>query len=461
MGFYESRGLKSPMALTLLAAVFVSGCDLSLPYNAPNMRLSDKYSLIAPVHGPSLADERWWTDFHDPVLNQLIDQAFADNPSLRQAAARIREAEAGVRAAGNTVSGDGRLQGTVANTDSDNAEVGLSALFDPFGVGTARKKASAARLEAARLGELDARRLLLSEVAQSYVNMRFFQKSLVERNQDLRSRRVTLREITTQRDIGVSTELDVVRAKALVAELQVDLPKLGASIVRERNRLSTLVGKPVGMMNINLAFSGRQPNPPGLSKVGVPADILRNRPDVRAAERLYAAAVSGIDEAHAARYPRLSLSGVIRAPFGGGSSSESLSAGLVLPVFNQPTLQAEVGASAARADQAYEEWRQVVLTAVEEVETALNSLHASYAAVRASRQVVTLNENALNLSRRLLESRGNITVLDLLDRERTVTTSRSVLTSNQRDLAVDFISLRVALGMNTAPMPDHVVASVE
>lgn len=461
MGFYKSVGLRSPMALMISAAVFVSGCDISTPYNAPNMRLSDKYSLIAPVHATSTADEQWWRDFHDPVLEKLIQQAFVGNPSLKQAAARIKEAEAGVRAADNTVSGDGRVQGSVVNNDSDNVEFGLSALLRPFGGNIARKKASAARLEAARLAELDSRRLLLSEVAQSYVNLRFFQKSLVERKQDLRSRRLTLRDITTQRDNGVATELDVVRAKALAAELQVDLPQLGADIVRERNRLSTLVGKPVGLMNINLAFSGKQPNPPGLSKVGVPADILRNRPDVRRAERLYAAAVSDIDEAHAAQYPRLSLSGVIRAPFGGDSSSESLAAGLVLPVFNQPALKAEVDASRARAERAYEDWRSVVLSAVEEVETALSSLQASYAAVRASREVVRLNESALVLSRRLLESRGNITVLDLLDRERTVTTSRSVMTRSQRDLAVDYISLRVALGVSIAPSAAPVLASVK
>lgn len=461
MGFYKSVGLKSRLALMVSAVVFLTGCDLSTPYNAPDMRLSAKYSLIAPVHVASTIDKQWWTGFHDPVLDELIQQAFVGNPSLKQAAARIKEAEAGVRAADNTVSGDGRVQGSVANDDSDNVEFGLTALLRPFGGDIARKRGSAARLEAARLAELDSRRLLLSEVAQSYVNLRFFQKTLVERNQDLRSRQVTLRDITTLRDTGVLTELDVVRSKALAAELRVDIPQLGADIVRERNRLSTLVGKPVGLMNINLAFSGKQPTPPGFSKVGVPADILRNRPDVRSAERLYAAAVSGVDEAQSDRYPRLSLSGVIRAPFGGESSRESLAAGLVLPVFNQPALKAEVDASIARAELAYENWRTVVLSAVEEVETALSSLHASYSAVRASHEVVRLNESALSLSRRLLESRGNVTVLDLLDRERTVTTSRSVMTSSQRDLAIDYISLRVALGVSIAPSSTPVLASAE
>ena len=453
MKLHRSAGARAPIFTTVSAAIFLSGCMTATPYQAPDMRLSDRYSVVRPVQQMSEADWRWWTHFGDPVLNKLVDEALVENLSLVEARSRVRQAEANLRGASSGISGDGRLEVDAASDGTEAGELGLSAIFDVFGRKRARTEAARARLQAEQLGGIDAQRRLLLRLAQSYIELRFNQQTLAERNRDLRSRRVTLRDITTQKENGVATELDVVRAKALVAEIQVDLPKLGANIVRERNRISTLLGKPVGSLNVDLSYQGRQPAPRGVANLGVPADLLRTRPDVRRAERLYAAAVSDIDSARAARYPSLSLSGVVRAPFGGGSTSETLTAGLAVPVFSQGTLAASVDASEESANQAYLQWRSAVLSAVEEVETSLSALHASYQAVEAARRVVSLNEQALALSRRLLESRGNLTVLDLLDRERTLTNSRTILARNQRDVAIDFVTLRVALGSGITVRP--------
>lgn len=442
----RKAGAARPILLVAVAAsILVSGCIApSSLRGAPTGRISDRYSVIVPVQ-MATSNPRWWLGFHDPVLNRLVEAATTGNLTVVEAKARIREAEADERRAANPITGDARFEVDIADR-ADSGEIGLSALFDPFGGRRARRAAAASRLGAAQLGEIDARRRLLGQVAESYIELRFTQKSLADRAQDLRSRQTTLRDITTQTNAGQSTELDLLRSRALVADTEVEIPGLEAAILQTRNRLSILTGQPVGGLDIDLRFMGTQPSPPAIGSIGVPADLLRNRPDVRQAEQLYSAAVSDMDAARAARWPRLSLSGVVQAPLSGSGSAETLGAGLILPIFAQPALAAEVDANEARAAQAWLQWRAAVLSAVEEVESALIGLGSSYRAIEAARRVVGLNQESLTLSRRLLENQGNITVLDLLDRERTLTTSRTTLSRNQRDLAVSYVALHVALG---------------
>ena len=193
-----------------------------------------------------------------------------------------------------------------------------------------------------------------------------------------------------------------------------------------------------------------------MADLGVPADLLRARPDIRVAERQYAAAVSDVGVSVASRYPSLSLSGLITAPLGRGSWNESLVAGLTLPVFSQPSLAAGVDAAEARAQQAYLVWRRTVLEAIEQVETALADLRAAHQSVRAAREVVDLNQRSLTLTRRLLVELGETTVLDLIDRERSLSSARLSLARNKRDLANAYIALRVALGIGHEDVSDVV-----
>ncbi len=306
--------------------------------------------------------------------------------------------------------------------------------------------------------------MLLSEIALAYVDLRFSQQLLIFGREDLRSRQTTLDEITIQMQSGVATQFDRMRAEGLVAQTRTELPGFEAAIVQQRNRLSTLLGRTVGDLGIDLGSSGQQPRPRGAPALGVPADLLRARPDIRQAERIYAAAVSDIGTAQAARYPRLTLSGIIEAPLGGGSNNETLGAGLVIPVFTQGALAADVDAATARADQALLQWRSTVLSAVEEVENALAALSGAQRSAAAARDLVRLNEETLALSRKLLDASGDTTVLDLLDRERELSNSRVTLARSQRDVARNYILLRSALGLadgvgGGAGAPDVVVAA--
>ncbi|WP_176228664.1 TolC family protein [Roseovarius litorisediminis] len=444
--------------------ILLAGCaDMGAVFRTPEIELPDRYSLVAPVQAPSRDEVNWWRNFDDPVLDQLVAQGMAGNLTVAEAQARLREAEADARREGVALSGNGRVDATTATRSDDRFDVGLDAQINLAGEARHRSRAAQARFEAAQLNEVEARRTILSEMAQAYTNMRFLQSTRVTREQDLRSRRRTMRDIQKQLDLGEATRLDLLRAQSLMAETRAEIPRIESDIIQQRNRISTLLGVPVGALTLDLGYKGQQPLPKRVADIGVPADLLRARPDIRRAERLYAAAVSDVSAAHAARYPSLRLSGLITTPFGSGASSESLLAGLVVPVFSQPALAANEDATVARVEQAYLQWRVAVLEAVEEVENAQVLLQSALAATKASREAVELNRQSLALSRELVVSGGNITVLDVLDRERALSASRTSLAQNQRDVAAGYIALRVALGrghplVQDEPEPDTEVA---
>ncbi|MHA7852589.1 efflux transporter outer membrane subunit [Roseovarius sp.] len=427
--------------------ILLAGCaEIGMAHRPLEADLPDRYSVLAPVKAPTREDAEWWRNFNDPVLDQLVMRGMSDNLSVAEARARLREAEANARGANVPVSGNANASVRAPSNVSETSEFSINGQINLAGETGFRSRAAQARLEAAEFNTIEARRTVLSEVAQAYADLRFFQSSRAFRAQDLRSRQRTLTDIETQLGAGAATRLDLLRAQSLLAETRAEIPQLDARIIQTRNRLSTLLGVPVGSLGMDLGYRGQQPMPKGTIDAGVPADLLRARPDIRRAEQVYAAAVSDVGAADAARYPSLNLSGLISAPTNGGSRTETLLAGLVMPVFNQPALLAEKDAASARVEQTYLQWRIAVLDAVEEVENAQTLLTSARKSVAAAREAVTLNRQALDLSRELLSSGGNITVLDVLDRERALSSSRTALAQNTRDVASAFIQLYVALG---------------
>ncbi|MCX7645402.1 MAG: efflux transporter outer membrane subunit [Rhodobacteraceae bacterium] len=429
----------------LSAGIALGGCSALPDYAPPQMQLTDRYSVLQPISVGSRAQSAWWTAFHDPVLDRLVERALAQNLTIAQARARVREAEALARRAG-LEDINGNLEASASAPDSTET-AGLDAEFVLSPRRIAAAIAARARLDAARADETDARRLVIGELALAYADLRFSQALLAYRHQDLSSRQRTLSDINTRFEAGAATRLDRVRAEALVAQTRAQIPQTEAQVAILHTRIATLLGEPAGRAGVDLGGGTGQPIPRGAADIGVPADLLRARPDIRAAERSYAAAVSELGAARADRYPRLSLSGFVRAPIGGGSVAEGLVAGIALPVFSQPRLAAAEAAAEARVEQALLDWKNAVLTAVDEVESALIALAASMRTASAAAEVVRLNQEALDLSRQLLSESGGVTVLDILDRERAVADARATLAQAQRDVARDYIRLYTALGL--------------
>ncbi|MEM6889072.1 MAG: efflux transporter outer membrane subunit [Pseudomonadota bacterium] len=423
------------------------GCLNIVEYEAPNLDLPDRYALIAPVPVSASGSAQWWRSFDDPLLNDLIVDVLTDNLDIKEAEERVLEAQAVARREGNTVSGNLGLEAN-ASSGIDTAGADISLVLDPFG--SERKEADAAleRLEAARFGLQNAKLIVGSELMFAYVDLRFFQQNLAYRRQDLASREESLSANGELLQQGAATRLDEVRLEALVAEARADIPRLSSDVTRQENIIATLLGTVPQNLEVNLSYMGKQPYPSNITDVGVPADLLRRRPDIRAAERNYAAAVSEINAAEAARYPSLSLSGDITTPLeGSGGSVRGAGIGLNVPVFNQPGLIAQVDVNASLAAQAYLEWSQLVLAAIADVETALVAVQKSREQVRAAQTSLQLNLEALELSQDIFTGVGSITVVDILDAERSVTAARTTLALAIREHAREVIALYTALGI--------------
>ncbi|PZR52004.1 MAG: nodulation protein NodT, partial [Stutzerimonas stutzeri] len=217
------------------------------------------------------------------------------------------------------------------------------------------------------------------------------------------------------------------------------------------NHIATLLGLPASTITSSLIKGSAQPMPRYATRTGIPADLIRNRPDIRAAERRLEAATAQIGVAEADLYPSIELGGSIGATRNftsaatGNLTSWSFGPTLTLPIFNGGSLKARVKIARSEAEQQYLTWKSTVLNAVEEVENAQAALIRDGQTVAAQRKVVNSYEQTLNLARESYRG-GASTILDVLDAERNVSTARLQLASAIRQLARDFVALNVAIG---------------
>ena len=447
-----------PLAVSALAlAMALAACAQKAGYTAPHFPFFGSYSgrQAAPV---LLSNAEWWHGFQDPVLDQLAAEALAANLTIAGAKERVIEARAQERGvpdrAGLSASAAGRQQGETGGgvTSTTEGDLGFSWMLDPYGERRARKAAAAARVEAAD-AETDAARLLvLYNLCNAYVDLRYQQRLLALRQQEIASRRSTLSLAQSLFDTNSGTKLDVTRTQAELAQAQADLPMIEAAIRVQQNQIAVLAGRQPGTPGPETGPAKGQPKSRMSPDVGIPADLLRNRPDIRIAERLYYAAVSEVTVAQAALYPRLSLTGAISLTTvrkGGTSHDYYFGPSVALPEFPNAGTKAGVEAAASAARQAHIDWKATVLNALLEVENALVEYQGSSRALAATARSLTLYREAQGMTRDLVKS-GGATVGDLIDADQSVTNAANALAQTQRQQALDFIALNVRLGSGSA-----------
>ena len=303
-----------------------------------------------------------------------------------------------------------------------------------------------------------ARLAYLSDLATTYIEARYNQEAYALQQQSLASRRETLKLTEDIKAAGAASSLDVVQAEGLVNTTLAELPGYQTGFNQAANHIATLLALPATSVTAELRKGAAQPWPRYNTKIGIPADLIRNRPDVRRAERQLAAATASIGVAEAQLYPSLTLSGsidgsrIIASTATGGLSNWSFGPSLNLPIFNGGRLRANVDIAKSSAQQQYLAWKQVVLNGVEEVENALVSLRNNYETVAALRKVVDSSERALGLARESYKG-GATSLLDVLDAERSLAASRVSLAASIRNLANSYVSLNVAIGGGSAIEP--------
>ncbi|MFN7024778.1 MAG: efflux transporter outer membrane subunit [Pseudorhizobium sp.] len=460
--------MRYKFAATPLVMLLLSGCVVGPDHAAPAITLPAKYAEGSSNTNGDVTTAAWWTAFNDSRLNGYVQQGLSQNLDVLQALERINQAEANVvqAGAGGLPSLDFGVQAqrsgardiggspAPASTASQTRVTGgptASWFLDLFGLYSRSREAALANLDAAYAGVDVARLSLLQAVVSAYIDVRYYQERIAVARQNLGSRRETLDLTRLQLEAGAASRLDVVQSEGLVNSTLAEIPALETAFRGAAHRVATLLGLPASSLLAELQKGARQPVARFNAKAGVPADLIRNRPDIRAAERQLAAAVAQIGVAQAQLYPAITLGGSITPSYTrvAGSETGLLSWGfgpsISLPIFDGGALKANVSAAESTARESYLAWKQTVLNAVEEVENALAAVARDARTVNALRDTVRSYDEALELATASYRD-GASSLLDVLDAQRQVSSARASLAQAVQQMAQDFVSLNVAVG---------------
>jgi multidrug efflux system outer membrane protein len=436
-------------------AILVASCAAVGPdYTPPTMALSQHFVHGAMTPLPNVAAEPWWTGFDDPLLNDLVARGLSQNLSLGSARARIRQAEAALAGTGAVAQISGGLTADAGRQKDSSGDIedrdALSAsaayIFDLFGGFRRGRQAASASLEAAQFDEGTVRLAYLGDILDAYINARHAQNAAWITRQAIESRRATLTLVRRQVEAGAATAFDVERAQTQLRRAEAVLPDQQASFEASVYRIATLLAEPAEPILRSLQHGARQPMPRRSAEQGVPADLLRNRPDVRAAERDLAAATAAIGIAEAQLYPSLTLSGTV---VDGEDDTWSFGPRLTLPVLNQGVLRAGRNRAVAEASEAEIAWRAAVIDAVEQVQTAEAFTRNLRRQVEAQRNAAASADRLRALSRQSYEN-GESRLSDVLDADRQALEAELELAGGLRDLALSWVQLNVATGRGWA-----------
>jgi multidrug efflux system outer membrane protein len=465
----------------LLALVLVlpgaGACAVGPRYTPPAVPVPEAWVEARAGSGTSeRALGAWWTEFHDPILDDLVAAAVAGNLDLKIAAARIREARAAHGIAASAALPELDAEAAYARTKRSEAvppfkgaaggsspfgprvqnafEAGFDASWeiDVFGGVKRDKEAALAQVEAAEEGRRDALVTLLADVARNYVELRGAQERLRILDETRESERESLELARARFEAGLGTELDVARAEGLLESTNSERPVLDRQARQAIHRLEVLVGKEPGALGADLeAPQGIPPSPPEVPET-LPSVLLSRRPDLRRAEREVAAATARIGVARADLFPRFSIIG----SFGrlseeagdlssGASQFWQILPAIRWPLFSGGRIRANIRVQDARQEQALRQYEKQVLTALEEVENALLVHARERARADSLRAAVAANRRALDLATDRYTS-GLESFLSVLDAQRSVYATEDRLVESERNRTVALIAVYKALG---------------
>ncbi len=421
-----------------------------------------------PGMSPTAAEpddlSRWWTTLGDPALTQLVDQAVAGNLDLKQAQARLREARArrNQAGAGRFPSLDASASVNRVRSSEENGSGATTTLYaagfdatwelDVFG-GTRRGvEAATASAQASEEDLRDVLISLLSEVALNYVELRTNQARLAIAEQNLDAQQETYDIARWRFEAGLVTELDVEQARYNLEQTRAQIPTLQTAIHQAQNGLAVLLGDMPGALDDRLGPPASIPVAPASVAVGVPADMLRRRPDVRRAERQLAAQTAQVGVATAARYPSFSLAGAIGLEslssanlFTAGARTSAMGANAIMTLFDAGRLRENVKIQSALQEQAFLAYESAVRTAVEDAENALVAF-AKEQTRRSSLQTASAAAGrAAALARQRYES-GLLDFQTVLDAQRSLLSLQDQLASSDGAVASNLVRLYKALG---------------
>jgi NodT family efflux transporter outer membrane factor (OMF) lipoprotein len=465
--------MKPAMVMAAMCLGFLTGCAVGPDYHQP--KVSPPSSWASP-----LADGEtnipanlaaWWRNFNDPNLDSLMATAVQSNLTLRVAEARVREARAekGV-VAGELwpslgTSGSYSRNRFGAHSFPPLAEFGVpldynlySAGFDAaweldvFGGTRRAEEAANAEIGAAEYNQRDVLVSLLAEVARNYIGARSYQQRLAITRDNIRVQQDILDLTSNLFQSGLSSDLDVQQAQAVLTSTEAQVPLLETGFRQNVYALDLLLAQPPGASLDEISAEKPIPIKPPTVPVGLPSELLERRPDVQHAERELAAATARIGVAKADYFPKFSLTGFTALESVSASdwfdySSRAWSAGPTVQweLFEAGRIRANVRVQNARQEQSLEAYQQTVLVALEEAENALTAYAKEQVRRESLSQSVEANQQALELSTQLYKS-GLADFLRVLDSERSLYAAQDALVQSDQSVSTDLVQLYKALG---------------
>jgi multidrug efflux system outer membrane protein len=298
----------------------------------------------------------------------------------------------------------------------------------------------------------DALVTLLSEVAFNYVQLRAFQRRLDIARENIRAQADTLELTRSRYKAGLTSELDVAQAQAQLATTQSQVPLLESSIQQSIYQLSVLIAQPPGTLVEELGKETPLPMAPREVPIGLPSDLLRRRPDIRAAERQLAAATAQIGVATADMFPKFFLTGSfgpsardIRHFLDQQSLTWSVGPNMQWAIFEGGKIVSNIQLQGALAEEALTFYERTVLTALQDVESALVAFADEQVRYRSLAEAVAANQRSFDLSYELY-SRGLTAFLNVLTSENALYASQDALIQSQSTVLTNMIALYKALG---------------
>ena len=480
---------RSLVTAALLGATLLGGCTVGPNYHAPAMAVPAAFAEPQTgVPGAAIDPAHWWTAFGDSTLTTLVERALKDSPTIAIAASRVRQArldEIAAHAVGKpTVDATGNVthvefsknagfsslaslfSGGGSNSGSSSGGIALpgsgittyAAGFDAsweidlFGGGRRGVEGALARTDAAIWSQRDAAVTLGAEVAQAYFALRLDQAQIAVVEDELGQQRRALEIANNVARVGLSPQIDVKRQQQSISSIEARLEPLRADVRVRIHALGILLGTEPGSLTAEL--TGPLPALPTAPVVpaGLPSDLLRRRPDIRAAERQLAASTADIGVAVADLYPKFKLTGMaqlISTSLGSLVSGDSIQAtgvgGITFPLLDWGRRKATVGLRKEDREQAYLRYRTTVLGALRDVEDPLARIDAERRRNAALRRAVT----DAQATARAVEAQyrtGFVAQNSLIDAQVAVLSAREQLVASDAQLRQDSAALFKAIG---------------
>jgi NodT family efflux transporter outer membrane factor (OMF) lipoprotein len=423
---YYKRGINMSKKIAVLGllGISLSGCITVGPdYKKPkeSIKKDAEWSKVTNENFSSAQPlaESWWKIFNDPLLDELIETAKKNNYDLKIAIANVAEARARLGIArgdgGLMVGADGAV-GRVGEPENDFTNkstiyndygVGMDASWEIDVFGRIRRQVESSTAEYIATAE-DRNNVMISlyaQVATTYFEIRSLQASLKAIRSNVKAQEKIYRLTKDKFDNGITNKLDVAQASLVLANTRASIPSIEIQLDKALNTITVLLGEqPPGQFRKQLEEVIDIPLVPGNVAVGVPFDILRQRPDVRRAEKLLAAQVAKIGVAEAEIYPSFSLNGNIsystdaHALFSSDTRGFSFGPAVRWNILQGGKIKSQIAVEDAKSLQALYRYEKTVLRAMTEVEDAMTSFILQRIEMEAQRSAYAAAKESLDLS---------------------------------------------------------------